>query len=60
MSSAIHCDGPLCTEWTVSTAGEAGYISVQKKYKSKHFCGWLCLSSWIGGTDLLIGPEDMR
>jgi hypothetical protein len=59
MSSAIHCDGLACTAWTVSTASEAGYISIQKKYKYKHFCSWVCLGGWIGSADLMVGPEDM-
>lgn len=60
MSAATHCDGPTCKEWVLQAdMSSAGYITLQKKYKSTHFCSWPCLSDWLSKIDLVTGPEEM-
>jgi hypothetical protein len=57
MSEAIHCDASECENW--ATKGTPNnFITLQKNYKYKHFCTFLCMSEAISTLDLIDGFDD--
>lgn len=57
MSEALHCDGPDCTNWVVKGSTNS-YITLQKDFKYKHYCTWICLSEFVKNVDLIDGLDD--
>jgi hypothetical protein len=57
MSEAIHCDGPDCENWVVKSSTN-DYVTLQKNYKYRHFCTYLCLSYFVKTMDLIDGLDD--
>ena len=58
MSEALHCDGPDCSNWVAKSGGTNEFITLQKNYKYRHFCTWVCLSEFVNNLDLIDGIDD--